>query len=77
MLTDSTTAVASRHSEEVERIRVIDLVSCIQVVAEEVEEQEVRRLGKKPDRNGYTARIVEPLIRQSTRQSYMRGCRGG
>lgn len=61
MLTDSTTAVASRHSEEVERIRVIDLVSCIQVVAEEVEEQEVRRLGKKPDRNGYTARIVEPL----------------
>ena len=43
-----------------ERIRVIDLVSCIQVVAEEVEEQEVGRLGKRPDRNGYTAHIVEP-----------------
>ena len=44
-----------------ERIRVIDLVSCIQVVAEEVEEQEVRSLGKKPDRNGYTAHISEPV----------------
>ena len=44
-----------------ERIWIIDLVSWIQVVAEEVEEQEVRRLGKRPDRNGYTARIVEPV----------------
>lgn len=36
---------------EAERITVIDVVSCDQVTAEEVEEVEVSKLGRRPERD--------------------------
>lgn len=46
---------------ELYRILVIELVSCIQATAEEVEEREVSRLGRRPERDG---QYLEWLKRQ-------------